>query len=570
MASASVSPIKATPDEEERSRRPTPASTVPLRDLPVNIYDHFDAVDLVRGALRELEFGRFRLASYLVDTMGRDDRIEGVLTTRVNGLLGLPLEFEAPKPPPKLRKAGDEVPKAEEEIDPLATFLAEMAKYGWAEMADEAALGQILSTGIMLGLGLGEVVWNTDGDLWAPKLKFWHPSFINWIWDTYDENGQGQLGSYWLTTADGIVRVPEDGGGRFFVFAPYGYRRGWMRGRVRALALAWLIRNWGRRDWARQSEKHGIAVVVGNVPISADDESKKAFIGALSNLGRETTLECPDLGPNIGKFGIELVEAEAKTYEGFEHLLQHADTAIAVVLLGQNLTTEVQQGSRAAAQVHDQVRKDFQQSDAVTLSRAVRNFLLKPWALYNWAAEDLTPLPQWQTDPPQDLATTADGYMKAGSALTSFKTAGAPVDTRAFLEEIGVPLLSEEEEAAQKEEAEQKDAEARAQMPAPQPGQPPAPGQPKQFSSRPERIDARGQDYVDDLADHAVFRAEQAMRMHLVHVLHAVHQATDATDLKTRLVSLFPHLDTREMAKLSEQVHVMAELSGRAAIIEEL
>jgi len=286
---------------------------------------------------------------------------------------------------------------------------------------------------VMLGIGLAEVLWETSDGSWQPRLKVWHPSFLWWRWDTR---------SYWLNTQDGQVEIPEGGSGKWLVYCPYGYYRGWMDGRVRPLSLPWLVRGWARRDWARYSEVHGIPAKKAIVPPTADVDQKSRFTRMLANLGSEPVIEC-EQGQDGNRFDYELVEAKANSWECFSRLLEHADTAIAVTLLGQNLTTEVKQGSRAAAQVHNSVRRDFLRADAATLGRALRKGLLQPWARFNFGHEELAPRPAWGTEPPEDAAAEADALQKLAVALGAFQDAKLPVDLLALLREQGVPLLPE-------------------------------------------------------------------------------------------------------------------------------
>jgi phage gp29-like protein len=310
-----------------------------------------------------------------------------------------------------------------------ARLLAKKVKGAWPEIGDEAQLGQLLRWGLLLGIGVAQLIWRTSDDGWIPKLQVWHPSFLTFRWDTR---------SYWMSTQDGQIEVPEDGGSKWLVYCPYGYYRSWMEGRVRPLALPWLVRGWARRDWARYSEVHGIPAKKAIVPPTADVEQKTRFSQMLSNLGNEPVIEC-EQGQDGNRFDYQLVEAQANNWEGFSKLIEHADVAIAVTLLGQNLTTEVKQGSRAAAQVHDGVRRDFQQADAVTLGRALQKQLLGPWSRFNFNLEALAPFPAWQIEPPEDELSQAQALRALAAAVSGLKQADAPVDLVALLEQYGIP-----------------------------------------------------------------------------------------------------------------------------------
>lgn len=549
-----------------RKQKPAPADvkTSPprqsYRDLPIAPVSYWDTVPMVRRALDELERGMFRSAAHLADAMLRDDRIAGVMATRLNGLLSQPLDFEPP--------SGEDAPADEVQV-------ADAVKLAWPKMTTEADLEDLLKWGILLGLGPAELLWQLSADEWVPRLKVWHPSNIYWRWDTR---------SYWLNTQDGPVelvdpRATETGGGKWALFTPYGYERGWMRGAVRALALPWLVRGFARRDWAYFSEVHGQGIKKGLVPITASEEERTRFIQGLQTMGAAGVIECPTL-PDGTKFDLELVEAMATTYEGFQQLLVHADTAIAVVVLGQNLTTEIGQGagSRAAAEVHDEVRVDYQKADNRKFGGTLQNQVIRPYALYNAGDGDLAPRPCWQTEPPEDLNQLATSLQAVGGFLTAAKNAGAPVDQRALLERMKVPLLTPEQEAKEKAEAAERAAQAMAALQA-QGGQDEGGDQGDDEGAEDEtklsareslpRGARRGQAYVDRLVDVAIQRAAQSLDVDLQELRDQVAQATSPEDLRRRLVKAYRGMDVAQLTLLVDRAQVLAELAGNRSVLDD-
>lgn len=531
--------------EEKNQKLVRTPPTKSYRDLPLSPVSYWDTVPMVRKALDELERGMFRSAAHLADAMLRDDRISGVLSTRVNGLLSQPIEFEPP--------SGEDAPKAE-----LA--LAEQVEKAWPRIAPDADLEDLFKWGVLLNCGPGELVWNTSDKEWTPRIRNWHPSQVYWRWDTR---------SYWLNTMEGPVELPNPLDGKrdakWVLYTPYGYERGWMRGAIRALALPWLIRGFVRRDWAHHSEVAGQGIKVGSVPISVDVEERQKFIQSLANLGAAGVLEAPTL-PNGEKFDLKLVESTANTWEGFLRLLEHADTAIAIVILGQNLTTEVQEGSRAAAQVHDSVRKDFQGADNRKFGGTLRQQVLRPYALYNAGDEELAPTPAWQTDPPEDLKDRGAALTALGTFLTAAKNAGAPVDQRALLDEFGVQAITPEEEAKQKQEAEERAAQAQPADPAEEPTEP-------QLHTARETLPRgarRGQAYVDALTAKAVDHSAHLLEVDLKDLVEQVHAATSPADLRHRLVHLYRGMDVKRLSLLVERAELLAELAGRKSVLEDV
>jgi len=524
------------------------------RELPVYSLGDVETVAQARAALRELERGQFRNAAFLAEMMGRDDRVKGVTDTRLNGLLGLPHEFEPA------------------EDSQTAIEVAEEAEARWPKMAPRPELRRLLRWGLMLGIGVGRNIWATKDGEWIPRLRTYHPANVYWNWTT---------DRYHIVLPDeGDVELPEESNGDWVIFAPYGYYRGWMDALVRCLVHPWLVRTWARRDWARYSEVHGSPTKVAVVPATASTEAKNRFRKLLSNLGGEPLVELQQ--GKDGGWDFKLVEAQSRTWEGFKDLIAHCDTCIAVATLGQNLTTEVKEGSRAAAQVHDQVRQDVQQADAHALQETVNAGLLEPWAAYRARGDlqpegdDLAPALCIETEPPEDAAKTADALQKLGGFLSAAKTAGAPVDVRALLERMSVPLLSPEDEARLKEEAAARAAAAQvALQQAGLPGQDdPQPGvDPTKLSARPDSLPAgarRGQAYVDELAGRAVHTARALMTGELGTVLALVQASSSPEDLRQRLAQTFAGMSPADLARLAEKAHVMAELNGQASVLEDL
>lgn len=405
---------------------------------PVQAFSTWDSVQAIQSALAELENGQFRTAALLCEGMGRDDRITGTVDARVNGVLSLPLDFD-----PGI------------ENNEKAQAVAEELKAYWTEMFPESTLAMLLKWGRLIGAAPGELVWETrdtpKGKRWIPKLKVWHPQFLYWDW--------AQRDFVLITQNDGAIPIGS-APGQWLLYCPKGRYLAWMNGLVRALAIIFLVRWWTIRDWARHSEKFGLCIVKAIVPKGADGQVKETFFESVAALGSENTIKIEVGNKDEASFGAELLEPEKTATEVFAGLIQQCDSSIAILLLGQNLTTEVKGGSLAASKVHDRVRGDFLRSDAVTLSTQLRDQVLKPYALFNHGDADLAPYPAWKTDPPEDAKDTSQAALTASQALTGLLAAKAPVNEREFLERFSIPLYSEEEWKIIKAEREQEAQEA--------------------------------------------------------------------------------------------------------------
>jgi phage gp29-like protein len=446
---------------------------VSFTDNPINSIAGIDTVGGIGSILAEHDRGYFSTSAMLWDAMKRDDRISGVTRTRVGALVAAPLEI---KPANGKAKAA--------RVAKLLAGDGENEQGLWEQMCPASVIKSLSGWGNALGFGLAEIIWQTDVDTtdwtsispgvdykpnrsalgWLPRLRVWHPQYVYWDW---------QEARFVVIAREGQVplpRIDEDphGDGKWLVWCPYGVQYGWLDGLVRPLADKYLMRGWNYRDWARSNERQGMATFGAMVPAGASDELRNDFVRRIATLGSDAVLELPQLEGESGGFDLKMIESTSRNWETFKEAKGQIDVDIAVAVLGQNLTTEVQGGSRAAAQVQNLVRIDKAIEDA-GIATCIRQQMLTWWALYNFGDPELAPRPEYQVEPPEDEVQEATALKTLGDALNAMKTAEAPINIRTILDRAGVPLLSEEEEAAQKAVAAE-EAAARAEafgLPAP-------------------------------------------------------------------------------------------------------
>lgn len=314
--------------------------------------------------------GTLSYAAELVDELRADSRVAGVLPQRVNGLLGLPLSFEASGDG---RRRGRAVRALEADED-------------WWAIAPEHELADLQTWGLLLGVGLAELVWTrSDSGRVLPRLKVWDPRWLRYEWQT----------RRWLLRTDDAGEIEIiPGGGKWVVYTPYGSSRPWAKGLWRALAKWWLLKSFALNDWARHGEMHGSPIRVGTCPEGSQAEDRQAFAEDLAAIGSDTSLVAPP------GYEVDLLEAAAKTWEMFPKQIETANAELSILLVGQNLTSEVTGGSFAAAKIHQNVRDDLVRFDAEALAACLREQVLTWWAEFNFGDAGLAPWPNWDTKPP--------------------------------------------------------------------------------------------------------------------------------------------------------------------------
>lgn len=379
------------PTPDDIPRRPRTLSARALQDLTPGEW----TVGGVRSALRQHVEGDFARSALLADSVRGDDRMGADLRTRVMAVTGLPFRI-APSPSGDQRRA-------------LA--VAKELAAAWPRICPASTARAIMRWAVLLQVAVGTCAWASDGGRWTPQLKIWHPQHARF--DAWRESMQ-------IQTTDGLADVTP-GDGTWLLYQPEG-DRSWMEAAVRGLAIPYLMRTLGRRDWNRWTEKHGLPIIGASVPEEADKDDKDGFYADLRKLGSEGLVLLPK-DENGKGFDLEMIEPKnVEAWKGFEAALYHCDVSAAVALLGQASNAQ-EGGSYAKAQTLNLIRQDLLESDALGLAEFLREQVVKPWAMFNFGDPELAPLPVWDATPPEDAKRNAETRKTAGEALAIWEEA---------------------------------------------------------------------------------------------------------------------------------------------------
>jgi len=422
---AAVTVLKARPPGRGTVRAGT------LQQMPpVAGFLELDRVGQIKSVLRTFEDGTsFEDAAKLADAMLRDDRISGTTSTRWGALVASDLAIKASTVKPKLKaKKIAELIQGSDDEPGL-----------WATMFPKDVVSELLHWGRLLGIGVAEIMWDySDPTFSTFTTRVWHPQFLRWNY---------QKGIYQLRTMEGLIDLPSTeenarSDGKWIIYMPYGFRSPWRRAMLRPLAMLYLCRQWAYRDWSRYSEKHGMPADVLEVPDNAPDDEKQKVMQDVANRGSETALFLPVTGDkDAPRYKFSIVEPMGRSEEGFERLIGKIEVNIAVTVLGQNLTTEVQGGSRAAADVHAGVAFTKLLEDAV-IADTLQKQGLTHWAERNYGDPALAPRARYVVEEPEDELKEAQTLEAVGVAVTALQLAGLEIDTDAIAAIWGIPLLA--------------------------------------------------------------------------------------------------------------------------------
>lgn len=173
------------------------------------------------------------------------------------------------------------------------------------------------------------------------------------------------------------------------------------------------LKRGGLQFWMTFLEKYGMPHAVGKVPTTADDIEREQLASSLAAMVQDAVAVINDTST------IELHEATGKagSTDAYHTLVKWADTEISKAILGETLSTELQDGgSKAAAQTHNDVRADLALDDASLVEQQYNQ-------LIDWICEINAPTasrrPRYQIHMPEDLkAARVERDMKLGIAFT--------------------------------------------------------------------------------------------------------------------------------------------------------
>src|SRR5271168_3896460 len=252
------------------------------------------------------------------------------------------------------------------------------------------------------GFSATEIVWDRSGREWSPvELKWRDPRWFAFDWISGEQvlvrtlkgeleklpaggerqprhfGGGARLIPGWTETGIGIQPMTAPLAPFKFIvhFAKAKAGLAIRGGLARAAGWSYLFKNYVLKDWVTFTEVFGQPLRVGKYHPGASEQDKQALLRAVSNIGTDAAAIIPE------SMLIEFTEAhQSSSAELYEHFCQYLDAQVSKAVLGQTLTTEMPRsgGSRAAAEVHEAVRRDILNADARRLAATLRRDLIRP------------------------------------------------------------------------------------------------------------------------------------------------------------------------------------------------
>ncbi|XXX73888.1 DUF935 family protein [Sorangium sp. So ce134] len=362
----------------------------------------------VEAAIVASTTGSMRLPGALCRALRRDGMIYGVLSTRTEGLVQLPVRFSGPD-------------------DQLVSALS----LDFRSVFPSAELALLSGDGRVLGVGVGEFV-QIDGSL--PVLRRLDPEFLEYRWSE----------DRWYYQSIHGVEPVNPGDGRWVLHCPGGAVQPWTHGLWPALGRAYVAKEHGffmRENFANTLAN---AARIAVAPSGATDAEAFSFMQKVVNWSVNAVYVLRQ------GWELKLLESQGRGYEVFTDQIKNANEEIIVTIAGQLVTTQGGAGFQNSA-IHATIRSDLIQSDANALAETLNTQAIPVWAneRFGAAAVKSSPKASWDTTPPKDMnqhaiaANTAAGAAKAWDEL--LREAKKRVNAVELSRRYGVPIEDVEE-----------------------------------------------------------------------------------------------------------------------------
>lgn len=357
----------------------------------------------LEGAISQADNGNMRLVGQIWRSIKRDGQVAGVLSTRTQGLIQLPM-----------RIIGDEREVAALEAD-------------FAEVFPASELAALVADGVGPGVAVGEFVQLDDAEL--PVLRRLDPENLTYRWSE---------DRWYYQSIHGIEPV-NPGDGRWVLHCPYGAVQPWTHGLWAALGRAFIAKEHAFFFRENYSSKLANAARVATSPQGATDTTRLSFFAKVAAWGVNTVFDLP------AGWDVKLLESNGRGYEVFQETIKTANEEIIITIAGQTVTTEGGAGFSNSA-IHEAIRSDLIQADANALAMTLNSQAIRVWQREKFGAFSRTPVViEWDVTPPSDLTKEATALTQAAAAVKGMNEIAAVDGKRVDVQEIarryGVTLI---------------------------------------------------------------------------------------------------------------------------------
>lgn len=151
-----------------------------------------------------------------------------------------------------------------------------------------------------------------------------------------------------------------------------------LNGCIDALIWMYYLKNYGLKDFGMYIERLGIPALIAKYDPLMNADERSVLYTAIKNWGRLYKL----MVPNTAEIDLLTDQTKSQTGNLFGEYIDFWNTEATIRILGQNLTTSItDEGSRAAADVHNTVREDLVENDMTVVEEGMNEIVERLGAL---------------------------------------------------------------------------------------------------------------------------------------------------------------------------------------------
>jgi phage gp29-like protein len=378
----------------------------------------------------------------------KDGHLQSVLSTRENALASLELLIE-----PAIAHGEEEATEYDTETAAMIDYALSCATGDGETIRSFHDLISQLNGGIYHGYAVSEIVWDVHDGMMVPTG--FRPIDQRRFEFSLSDGRLRQKDT--MSTFQGID-LQAEWPGKFIQHQPRVNGDVPAReGLSRLLVWAALFRNWGLSDWLKLAELSWKPWRIGIYSKQANDDDKEDLLAAL----RALTTNGVVVHREDHKLDFRWAGSNARADVGpHERLCEFLAKEMSKAVLGQTLTTDSgERGARSLGEVHDRVRKDIREQDAIAISSTLRRDLVSWIVKFNRGDDAQIPNVRFATDDATDLESFS-------GSVKNLTEAGAKISQAWVHDLIGHPeidgettLLGDSENAVEREPQEEAQAE---------------------------------------------------------------------------------------------------------------
>lgn len=371
----------------------------------------------LEAAVYQADGGSLEGAGLIMRESRSDGVFAGVLSTRTGGLVRLPKRFRGDPEVVAALEVGHELAG-----NPRSVF---------DEMFPPTELSQLAADGVLLGVGVGELVPVEGRDY--PVFVRLDPQFLTYRWV---EN------RWYYRSAVGTLPITP-GDGRWILHTPGGRMAPWVNGIWRAIGRAYIRKTHAALQKDNWEGKLANPARVAVSPMAAGEEQTDAWFRQVLAWGINTVF-----GMRPG-YDVKLIESNGRGWESFNKTIAEANQEMIISVTGQTVTVDGGAGFQNG-DVFKSIRADLIKDTADGLAYTVNTQGIPVFVAARWgedAIDDRPCLVEWDVTPPQDRAAEANALVATANAIKLLNEAlaagGQQLDIAAMCARFGVPILGD-------------------------------------------------------------------------------------------------------------------------------